>query len=98
MPHDVVIAMNVTDPQKYTLYRAAMTPILHRYAGSFVYDLVVAQVLKSPTQHPITRVFMMRFPDRATRERFFADAEYLAAKAEHFTQAVDGFTLMAEVG
>lgn len=98
MPHELTIAMNVTDPEGYARYRAAMTPILHRYAGSFVYDMVVSNVLRTPTEHPITRVFTMRFPDRPTREAFFADPDYLSAKAEHFVKAVDGFTVMAEVG
>jgi uncharacterized protein (DUF1330 family) len=97
MPHELTIAMNVTDPKGYAAYRAAMTPILESMGGSFTYDLIVGQALKNPTPHPITRVFTMRFPDRATRDKFFADPNYLKARETHFTKSVDGYTVMAEV-
>lgn len=97
MPHTLVIAMNVTNPDRYAQYRAAMTPILHRFGGSFGYDLVVSHTPKNPAPHPVTRVFTMHFSDRQTREAFFADPRYLAAREEHFTKAVDGYSVVAEV-
>lgn len=96
MPHEVVIAMNVTDHARYALYRRAMAPVLARFGGGFRYDLVVSQVLASPTTHPITRVFAIYFKDRAAREAFFADPEYLRARTEHFIPSVNGYSIIAE--
>ena len=96
MPHEMIIAMNVTDAARYAQYRAGMTPILAGYGGGFRYDLEVSRVLASPGGHPITRVFALYFRDRAAREAFFADPAYLRVRAEHFVGAVDGFSVMAE--
>ncbi len=96
MAHQLVIAMNVTDPERYAKYRAGMTPILTRHQGSFGYDFTIATTHKSAAPHPVTRVFTMRFPNKAARDAFFSDPEYAKVRAEHFAPAVDGFTLIAE--
>ncbi len=96
MPHDRIIAMNVTDPAGYDRYRAAMKPILARYGGSFRYDFVIAQTLVSASDHPITRVFVLSFPDQTAEAALFADPGYLAVRAEHFVASVDGFTTLAQ--
>lgn len=88
--------MNVIDREGYARYRDAMTPILTAMGGSFGYDLVVSEVLRSPVSHPITRLFTMTFPSRAVRERFFADPHYQRARTEHFERAVNGYTVIAE--
>ena len=95
MAYETIMAMNVKDPERYARYRAGMTPILERYGGFFRYDMVVSEVLKSPTTHPITRVFAINFPSKAAREAFYADPEYQKVRAEHFTPAVDGHTAIA---
>ena len=87
--------VQVVDQDRYRRYRAGMTPILHRYGGDFGYDFVVAEVLKQETAAPMNRVFTMRFPDRATAERFFADPAYLAVRTELFEPAVSHVTLLA---
>jgi uncharacterized protein (DUF1330 family) len=96
MPHLLVIAMNVTDPDRYAKYRAGMAPVLARHSGSFGYDFTIAATHQSPAPHPVTRVFTMQFPSRAARDAFFSDPDYLKVRAEHFTPSVDGFTLIAE--
>lgn len=96
MSHEVVIAMNVTDPARYAQYRAGMTPVLSKYGGGFRYDLVVSQVLKSPTTHPITRVFALYFRDTAAMQAFFADPDYIRVRADHFTVSTDGYSTIAE--
>jgi len=96
MRFQIIVAMNVTDSERYASYRAAMLPVLDRFGGRFVYDLVVSHVLKSPVEHPITRVFSIAFPSREARVAFFADPAYALARAEHFDAAVSGFTIVAE--
>ncbi len=97
MEFQLIIAMNVTDPARYAQYRAAMSPVLARFGGRFEYDLVVSEVLKSPTPHPITRFFSILFPSRQASVDFFANPDYAAAKAAHFGAAVNGFTVVAEI-
>lgn len=82
--------IHVTDQEEYARYREAMTPILHRFGGSFGYDLVVGEVKKTEAPHPINRVFTMRFPDAARSTAFFADARYREVRARHFEGAVAG--------
>ena len=94
--HVIVVGLEVTDDATYACYRAGMTPILQEYGGAFEYDFVVAKVLKSPSNDRINRVFTISFPDRATRERFFADARYTAVRAEFFDPAVASRVSMAE--
>lgn len=86
--------IHVTDADEYARYRAAMMPILERFAGSFGYDLVIEEVKKSEAAHPINRVFTIRFPDEASSVAFFADAGYREVRARHFEGAVRGVTRM----
>ncbi len=88
--------MNVTDPETYSRYRAGIAPILAKHSSRFTHDFEIARVLKSDASHPITRVFVLSFQDRAAREAFFADPEYAAVRAEHFVKSVNGFTVLAE--
>ena len=96
MAHEMIIAMNVTDPTTYAEYRKGMMPILATYSGGFRYDLIVSDVLRSASPHPITRLFALYFRDRPAREAFFADPEYLRIRAEYFERSVDGYTVLAE--
>jgi uncharacterized protein (DUF1330 family) len=95
MPYERLVGLNVVDETRYAEYRAAMTPLLHAVGGSFRYDFRPAEVLKSEAPHPITRVFVIRFPDQATHERFFADPQYLAVRRDHFEPSVRGVTTLA---
>ncbi|WP_434043554.1 MULTISPECIES: DUF1330 domain-containing protein [Sorangium] len=93
--HVLLMGLQVTDEAAYAGYRARMTPILATYGGAFGHDFVVARVLKGDER--INRVFTIVFPDRATRERFFADPEYRAARAELFEPAVAAAIVLGEL-
>jgi hypothetical protein len=45
----------------------------------------------------VNQVFTIDFPDRSARQRFFADARYLAVRAAHFEAAVAGVEILAEL-
>lgn len=92
----LLIALAVTDPAGYARYRAAMTPILAAYGGSFGHDFVVAEVLRGAGER-VNRVFTIGFPDRSAQRRFFADARYLAVRAAHFDAAVASTEILAEL-
>ncbi|WP_437934769.1 DUF1330 domain-containing protein [Sorangium sp. So ce341] len=93
--HVLLMGLEVTDEAAYASYRARMTPILSSYGGAFGHDFVVARVLKGDAR--INRVFTLVFPDRATRERFFADAQYRAVRAELFEPAVAAALVLGEL-
>ena len=95
MPFEMLVGLNVIDDDRYQAYRRAMTPILEAYGGSFGYDFVVSQVLKSLTAAPINRVFTIYFPDEAAKDSFFADARYAEAKTIHFDNSVGATTILA---
>ena len=97
MPLDRIVAMNVTDEAGYADYRAAMRPILAEYGGSFAHDFRVAETLASEAPHPVTRLFVIRFPDEASMHAFFADARYRAVRSAHYLDAVDGATQLGQV-
>ena len=94
--YEMIMAMNVTDPERYARYREEMTPILKEYGGGFRYDFVVSQVLESASVHPITRVFVIFFRDKDASTKFFTDVRYEAVKKEHYSGSVDGFTVLAD--
>ena len=98
MSYELTIALNVTDDAVYQAYRRAIQTILDRCGGTFRYDFLVASTVTSEAEHPINRVFVLAFKDRAGKESFFADPEYKRIRAEHFPQSLDGFTIIAEYG
>ncbi len=94
--HTLLVGLWVTDDAGYRRYREAMTPVLERFGGTFGYDFVVSEVLRSEVEAPMNRVFTLVFPDRGTRERFFADPEYVQARATWFVPSVGHATIIAE--
>ncbi len=91
-----LVALHVTDPQKYQQYRALMTPILAQHEGQFGYDFCIEKTLKSETNHPINRVFTLRFESEQQLQAFFTNADYLAIKKANFYPSVDGMTEIAK--
>lgn len=96
MAFETITALNVTDQHMYGEYRKRMSPILANYGGGFRYDFVIGETLKSDAPHPITRVFAIYFPDRATKDRYFSDPAYQKIRAEFFEKSVSGRTVIAE--
>jgi uncharacterized protein (DUF1330 family) len=94
--HIKIVGLDVRDDSMYRRYREAMTPILHRYGGAFGYDLVVGEVLKSPVEARINRLFTMLFPAKGVADRFFSDPDYLKIRAALFEPAVASVTIIAE--
>lgn len=94
--YEIIVALNVTDHETYGRYREGMTPILKAHGGAFRYDFKIEETLKSASDHPITRVFAINFPDRATKEKFFANPDYLAVRGKFYDKSVAGRTIIAD--
>lgn len=89
---ETLMALNVSDPEKYAQYRAAMSPLLERHGGSFGLDVWVSEVLRSPVQQPFNRLFTIAFPSVEQREAFFANPEYQAIRKALFEPSVTATT------
>jgi uncharacterized protein (DUF1330 family) len=90
-----VVGLKVDDDALYARYRAAMTPILHRFGGSFGYDMTVDRVLKSPSDKPIDRLFTIMFPSSEVADKFFAEPEYARVRDALFNASVSAITTIA---
>jgi len=96
MPFETTVGLNVTDPAMYAQYRAGIAPLLEAAGARFRYDFEIARTLKTDSQYQINRLFVIQFPDRDARDRFFADPHYRAVRARYFEPSVDGATTIAE--
>ena len=96
MPFEMTVGLLVVDHDRYAQYRAEMTPLLEAAGGKFRYDFEVARTLKSEAGHEINRVFVIQFPDRAGRERFFSDPRYLEIRGRLFESSVRGTAILTE--
>lgn len=89
-----LVGLNVTDPDQYAEYRKHMTPLLEAHGGSFGVDVWVKEVLRSPAEEPINRLFTIQFPSLEKLEAFFSNPEYLAIRARYFDPSVAYFVEM----
>jgi uncharacterized protein (DUF1330 family) len=96
MPYELTVGLLVTDQAMYAQYRREMRPLLERAGGAFRYDFDVARVLESEDGAEINRAFVIRFPDRSTKERFFSDPRYLEIRRRLFEPSVKSAVRIAE--
>ena len=93
--YEILVGVNVTDEEKYQKYRDGMMPILNRYGGEFVYDFKIAEVLKSPGNEKVNRVFTIQFPSEEKKNTFFQDTGYMQVRKEFFETSVDTTVMIA---
>ncbi|HLJ91254.1 MAG TPA: DUF1330 domain-containing protein [Candidatus Angelobacter sp.] len=96
MSFEMTVGLLVVDHEKYAQYRAEIAPLLQAAGAGFRYDFEVARTLKSEVGHDLNRVFVIRFPDRAARDRFFADPQYREINARLFATSVKETAMLAE--
>lgn len=95
MSFENLVGLHVINEESYNTYREKMRPILESYGGSFGYDFTIAQTLLSQVEHEINRLFVIRFPDKETSQRFFSDEAYKEVRKAHFEPAVEGVSILA---
>jgi uncharacterized protein (DUF1330 family) len=95
MAYEILVGLNVVDDNKYNDYRSAMKPILINYQGQFGYDFKVSDVLVSPLNSDINRVFTLSFNSKNNMDNFFSDPHYLLVKEQYFTASVSSATIIA---
>lgn len=95
MSFEVVVGLKVENEELYFKYREKMTPLLQRVGGSFRYDFIVSEVLKSENDALINRAFIICFPDELVMNEFFNNQEYLRVKEEYFEASVSQTTIIS---
>lgn len=88
---EILVGANVIDDATYAEYRLNMTPLLEAHGGSFVVDVRVGEVLRSPKATPMNRLFTIRFPSQERLDAFFSHPEYLAIRNRWFVPSVAAF-------
>ena len=96
MAYEMTLGLLVEDQASYTQYRSEIRPLLQEVGGAFRYDFIVARVMHNESGTEINRVFVLRFPDQGSKERFFADPRYLEIKRRWFDPAVAARVTIAE--
>jgi uncharacterized protein (DUF1330 family) len=96
MPFEMTVGLFVIDQEKYAQYRAEIASLVDAAGARFRYDFEVARTLKSEADHDVNRVFVIQFPDRASKERFFADPQYVEIHDRLFEKAVQGTAIIAQ--
>ena len=92
----MTVGLLVADHEKYAQYRAEIAPLLEAVGGRFRFDFEIRRTLKSEVGHEVNRLFVIQFPDRASKERFFADSEYLEIRTRLFEKAVERTVIIGE--
>ena len=96
MAYEMMIALTISDDAAYADYRDAILPFLARYGAGFRYDFEVSRVFATESDRHINRTFVLSFPDRASKEAFWSDRDFLAIRATLFERSVRMFTLISE--
>jgi len=96
MAYEMLIALTVADEATYASYRTKIAPFLAKYGAGFRYDFGVSKVFVTAGDRSINRAFVLSFPDRISKEGFWADPQLLAVKADLFERSVRTFTLISE--
>jgi uncharacterized protein (DUF1330 family) len=73
-----------------------MRPLLEAMGGAFRFDCEVARVLKGEVAAGINRLFVIGFPSREAKDKFFSDPQYVEIRARLFVKAVAGMSIIAE--
>ena len=95
MSYQRIMGLEVSDPQEYANYRAAMKSILASFGGEFTFDFIVSEALLAPANSNINRVFCLSFPSEQAMQNFFTDAQYLVVKERHFSLSVKTVTTLS---
>jgi len=97
MPFEMTVGLVVIDQESYSQYRREMMPLLEQAGGRFRYDFEIARVLRGESDAQINRAFVIQFPDKASKERFFSDTRYLEIRHRLYEPAVTAMVLIAEM-
>jgi uncharacterized protein (DUF1330 family) len=96
MAFEITMGLFVADRENYAQYRREIAPLLEAAGGAFRYDFEVANTLKNESGRDMNRVFVLRFPEREAKNRFFGDPRYQEIRRRLFEIAVTSAVVIAE--
>src|SRR5688572_3476416 len=85
MPAYVIIDADVTDPERYEVYKRLGDLAAAKHGGRFIARGGSIDVLEGDWRP--TRLAMIEFPDRAAARRWYDSKEYQAARTERLGAA-----------
>lgn len=94
MAVELLVGLQVSNPDLYAEYRRLMTPLLHQHQGDFGCDFIVQQSLK-PADTDMNRVFTIYFASQQLMDSFFSHPDYLAIRQQYFEPAVAASHILA---
>jgi len=80
MPAYLIVDCEVTDPERYEVYKQLAPPAIAKYGGRYLVRGGATTILEGSWQP--NRVVVLEFPDEETAKRFYASPEYSAARAK----------------
>ena len=87
--------LEVIDEAGYAKYRAEMSPLLHAAGARFEFDATMTTLLAP--QPGLNRVFSIAFPNRAARDGFFRDPDYLKVRNQYFEPSVGARRVLGQL-
>ena len=87
MSHYIVASIAIEDRETYGRYEAGFLEVFAKFEGELVAVSDAPRVVEG--EWPYTRAVLLRFPDAAAAERWYASPEYQAI-ARHRWQASTG--------
>lgn len=94
MSVELLVGLEISNPELYAEYRRLMTPLLHQHQGDFGCDFIVQKSLK-PADTAINRVFTIHFATQQLMDSFFNHPDYLAIRQQYFEPAVAASHILA---
>lgn len=93
---EMTVVLEVADSELYAQYRQEVQPLMAASGACFRFDFEVAKTIHNEAGGKLNRIFIGQFPDRATRDRFFADPVYREIKKRLLEPAVRRFLVVSE--
>ncbi len=80
MPAYLIVDCEVTDADRYEIYKQLAPPAIAKYGGRYLVRGGEVGLLEGDWRP--SRVVVLEFPDVETAKRFYASPEYSAARAK----------------
>jgi len=95
MPAYLIVDCEVTDPERYEIYKQLAPPAIAKYGGRYLVRGGATTILEGSWQP--NRVVVLEFPDEETAKRFYASPEYSAARTKRAGAASMNMVLVSGV-
>ena len=92
MPCYTIAHIDITDPEGFKAYQAAVPATIAQYGGRYLVRGGAATDVEGAMPHP--RHVVLEFPDRAAAERWYTSPEYQAILPLRLNSSTGVFTIV----